>query len=171
MYKRHNIPWFTMYDNYVPSLTTASDILGKVKSVTRLDKEKEGAKATSSSLIDPDRPPRCLHHPRAVSSCVFRPCGHTACETCIGLALLGGSKCHECHAGIAKFVGIKRRLPQISMDNSTENDGLSEWNIQQIEDLALVAAESKLVTILHLPEDNVSHLYRSENPDAEVAWR
>lgn len=172
MYLQHNIPWFTMYDNYVPSLTTTSDALGKVKSVARLDDENEALMPTSSNLIDPDRPPRCVRHPRAVSSCVFRPCGHSACETCIGLALLGGSKCHECRAGVTKFVGIKHPLPQVSEAEGPEgSNGLFEWNIREMEDLALAAADSKQVTVLHLPGDSVSPLYSNPFRETQLSPR
>jgi hypothetical protein len=91
----------------------------------------------------------------------------------IGAALLDGSKCPECRKGVTstKFVGTPRALPHALVtetEGSDGSDGLSEWGIQEMDGLALTAVDSKQVTILHLPKDNVSPLYG--NPVQESRW-
>jgi len=167
MYKQHNIPWFTLYDNYIPHLDTVSTSLAKVKSVAQLDQQEyaSDSESPSSELVDPNHPGRCPRHPRLVASCVFRPCGHLDCDTCLGATLLANSKCVECGDAVAMFVGVDRPIPQVtkagvgggSQHGTTEDQ--AAWNIHEIEELATIATKSKRVTVIHMLEDRVSPLH------------
>jgi len=155
MYERHNVPWFILQDNYIDSLATASDALANVQSVSQLDKQKQTG--PPSDLINPDNPPYCPRHRKTISSCILRPCGHLACQLCLGKALLGGSKCTECNVTIAKFVGMKRPIPVVAKASDEDSD--EEWNVQEMEDLAAAAADTNRVSIIYFAGDRVPPLH------------
>jgi len=157
-YMQYNLPWFSLYDEHIPGLTTTSSSLGKIQSVTQLDAARY---SSSSDLVDPDDA-QCSKHARASATCVFRPCSHLACVACLGETLMKRSKCAKCGAPVTKFVGVKVPVPQVTAADDTEEDGTS-WNISGIEDLAIKGADSKNITIIHLPEDRVSSLYSKPN--------
>jgi hypothetical protein len=170
MYTWHNIPWFSLYDNYIDHLTTASDTLANVQSVSQLDEQNQGGAVSRSDLINPDDPPRCPRHPRSISSCVFRPCGHLACEVCLGKALLSDSKCVECTAPVVKFIGMKRPIPAVA--KVTEEDGEEpEWNIQGMEDLAAAAADTNRVSVIYFAGDRVPPLHSGPRQSASQRSR
>jgi hypothetical protein len=151
-YKSHNIPWVSISDQHVPSLNTTSPILGSLQSVAQLDR----AKFSEIPELDPDRPPMCALHPRTTATCVFRPCSHTACSTCLGAALLKRSHCPKCATKISRFVGTKEPVAEVA----ESEDGETAWDISQMEDLARQAVDSKNISIIHLEMDRVSPLHR-----------
>ncbi|KIJ66163.1 hypothetical protein HYDPIDRAFT_27346 [Hydnomerulius pinastri MD-312] len=88
MYKMHKIPWYKLADDHLPVLpSSASTPLSGVKSVAQLDSSAKQAE------IDPSRPPGCSVHASAASTCVFRPCSHTACSACLGAAMMARMAC------------------------------------------------------------------------------
>ena len=154
--------WYKLFDDYVDSITVVSEALSNVLSVTQLDEQNPASSVRSQlpDLIDPNSPPGCSIHPTAVSSCVFRPCSHVACSNCLGSAMLAGSKCPKCRAGIEKFVGMQTPIPVISQNRgSTGQEG--EWSVEEIERLATTAASSDTVIVIHPLEDRPSPLYSS----------
>lgn len=178
MYLRNGIPWFKLYDDYVEGLSEASEALASVVSVSEIDKGKQKQKLvkvaasssdTSSStkgegsgrLIDPDAPPTCFLHALLTSSCVFRPCGHTVCPQCLGVALLGKSGC-PCGSKIAKVVGMKQPVHQMVSASESDEEDEDLWNFEETEELAVRARSSGKVTIIHLRKDDVAPLQKLE---------
>ena len=162
MYIRNGVKWYKLFDDYVDSITAVSEVLSNVLSVVQLDEERSVSSSQSRSpdLIDPNAPPSCSVHPGAISSCVFRPCSHVACANCLGLAILSGSKCPKCQAGIEKFVGMRNPLPVVSQNTMNINEE-GEWSVKETEKLAATAAASDAVTVIHPLEDRPSPLYSS----------
>ena len=160
MYIQNGVNWYKLFDDYVDSITFVSEALSNVLSITQLDKQnsKSSARSQLPDLIDPNAPPGCSIHPRERSSCVFRPCSHVACEKCLGSAILAGSKCPNCRAGIEKFVGMLTPIPVTSL-NPGNTDQEREWSVKEIERFATTAADK--VIVIHLPEDRPSPLYSS----------
>ena len=159
LYLRHGIAWYKLFDDYVEGITGASDTLKSVVSVGQLDKQKSGGgQPAPDPVVNPDAPPPCHEHPIATASCVFRPCGHPVCPQCLGSAMLGGSKC-SCGSAISKFVGLKQPIPQITASiNDKDGDDEGEWNVQQIEQLAMHAVKSGKIQVIHLFEDDIMPL-------------
>ena len=162
MYTRKGVNWYKIYDDYVDSVTTVSEALSNVLSVTQLDglHSASPAESQSENLIDPDEPPGCSLHPYAVSSCVFRPCGHLACAQCLGSTMLAGSKCSKCGDGVEKFVGMQTPLPVISRNTKSIHEA-GEWSVKETERLAATAADSDTVIIIHHLQNRPSPLYSS----------
>lgn len=160
MYTRRGVNWYTIFDDYVDSITTVSEALSNVLSVTQLDglNLASHAESQSENLIDPDVPPGCSLHPNAMSSCVFRPCGHLACTNCLGSAMLAGSKCSKCRVGVEKFVGMQTPLPVISQNTESIHQA-GEWSVKETERLAATAADSNTVIIIHHLQNRPSPLY------------
>ena len=164
MYTRNGVKWYKLFDDYVDSITVVSEALSNVLSVTQLDEQNQASSTQSQlpDLIDPNAPPDCSIHFRARSSCVFRPCGHVACSNCLGSAMLAGSKCPKCQAGIEKFVGMQTPIPVISQNvENTNTDKEHEWSVKETERLATAAAGSDTVIVIHPQEDRPSPLYSS----------
>ena len=169
MYTRNGVNWYKLFDDYVDSITTVSEALSNVLSVTQLDKKKKKKPASWAQirwrlpdLIDPNFPPGCSVHPREESSCVFRPCSHVACSKCLGSALLAGSKCPKCRAGVEKFVGMVTPIPVTSLNTGNTNTGQErEWSVEETERLATIAASFYTVVVIHPLEDRPSPLYSS----------
>jgi len=160
MYIQNSVSWYKLFDDYVDGITSVSEALSNVLSVTQLDEKNSVSSAQSQSpdLIDPNAPPGCSVHSGARSSCVFRPCNHVACANCLGSAMLAGSKCPRCQAAIEKFVGMRTPLPVISQNKgSTNQEG--EWDVKETERLATAAADSDAVIVFHPLEDRPSPLY------------
>ena len=159
MYIQNGVKWYKLFDDYVDSITAVSEALSNVLSVTQLDEQKSASSSQNQlpDLVDPNAPPGCSVHLGTTSSCVFRPCSHVACANCLGLAMLSGSKCPKCQAGIEKFVGMQTPLPVISQNTNQEG----EWSVKEIETLAATAAGSDAVIIIHPLEDRPSPLYSS----------
>jgi len=162
MYIRYKLPWFRLYDDYLDHLATASDGLRQLQSVAQLDEQEPNI--PSPDLINPDHPLHCPRHPRSTSSCVFRPCGHLACDACLGKALIGQSKCVECEAVIVRFVGIKHPIPVVTKAEGAEVGDVPEWNIEEMEDLAAAAADTNKISVLYFAEDRVPPLH--SNPSS-----
>ena len=158
MYIRNGVNWYKLFDDYVDSITTVSEALSNVLSVTQLDEKNQTTSARSQlpDLIDPKAPPGCSIHSGTESSCVFRPCSHVACSSCLGLAMLGDSKCPKCQAGIEKFVGMQTPVKVIS-----HNKNQGEWSVKETERLATNAPGSDKVIVIHPVEDRPSPLYSS----------
>ena len=152
--------WYKLFNDYVDSITAVSEALSNVLSVTQLDEKNQASSTQSQSpdLIDPKAPPGCSIHPRARSSCVFRPCSHVACSNCLGSAMLADSKCPKCGAGIEKFVGMQKPIPVISQ-NTGNTDQEGEWSVKETERLAATAAGSDTVIVIHPLGDRPSPLY------------
>ena len=76
MYTQSGVNWYKSFDNYVDSITTVSEALSNVLSITQLDEQNLASLAESQlgNLINPNAPPGCSLHPNAMSSCMFRPC-------------------------------------------------------------------------------------------------
>ncbi|KIJ58108.1 hypothetical protein HYDPIDRAFT_44622 [Hydnomerulius pinastri MD-312] len=164
-YKHTNLPWFVLADSHKTTLSLAGSSLSQIKSVAELDAEKE---AECAGEIDPDHPPSCSKHPRTASVCVFRPCSHTACSTCLGAVMMLRMKCLACETKVDRIVGMKDAVVVPSQVEGA--DGL-EWDVSQMEELATLAADSKNVSIIHLEEDRVSPLYRSGSPNGTLFRR
>ncbi|KIJ65290.1 hypothetical protein HYDPIDRAFT_39879 [Hydnomerulius pinastri MD-312] len=154
-YKHPNLPWFVLADSHQTTLSVAGSSLSQLKSVAELDAEKE---AECADEIDPDHPPSCSKHPRIASVCVFRPCSHTACSTCLGAVMMLRMKCLACETKVDRIVGMKDAV--VVPSQVEEGDGL-EWDVSQMEELASLAADSNNVSIIHLEEDRVSPLHKS----------
>ena len=154
--------WYKLFDDYVDSITAVSEVLSNVLSVTQLDEQNlaSSTRGQTPDLIDPSAPPGCSIHPREESSCVFRPCSHIACSKCLGSAMLAGSKCPKCRAGIEKFVGMVTPIPAtVTSLNTGNTDQEGEWSVEETERLAIIAAGSGTVVIIHPQEDRPSPLY------------
>ncbi len=154
-YKTHGISWYSLYDEYMSSLTAASFPLQQIQSVAQLDE------AQVSLLVDPIDPDTacCSKHPRLSASCVFRPCLHLACAASLGETLMKCAHCSKCGTAVANFVGVKDPVPQVTAVNDSTEEGGTSWDIADIEDLAHEATDSGTVTVIHLLKDQVSALY------------
>ena len=77
--------------------------------------------------------------------------------------LVEGSKCIECKVVVSKFIGVKNPIPQVTPATDSEEAEYdeAEWNIHELEELAKMAADSKVVTILHLSQDKVPPLCKA----------
>ncbi|TFK29557.1 hypothetical protein FA15DRAFT_700142 [Coprinopsis marcescibilis] len=160
LYLKQNIPWFKLYDDYVEGITETSEALKSVVSVSELDKRE-----FTDEPIDPDAPPSCPKHKRAIASCVFRPCGHTACGPCLGSAMLGGSKCSHCGSPVSRFIGMKAPIPQISIAEEDEDDEEGDrWDVHEIEEFSSRAVQSGVLHVIHLRQDDVGPLHQL-NPE------
>ena len=74
--------------------------------------------------------------------------------------MLAGLKCPKCLAGIEKFVGMVTPIPAISQNRgNTDQEG--EWSMKETERLAVTAAGSDTVIVIHPLEDRPSPLYSS----------
>ena len=159
--------WYKIFDDYVNSVAVVSETLSDVLSVAQLDKQNPASSTQSQSapdLVNPHAPPGCSIHPSERSSCVFRPCNHVACSNCLGSAVLAGSKCPKCQAGIENFVGMLTPIPVISQNtgNFVNDDQEGEWSVKETERLATTAAGSdSTVFVIHPLEDRPSPLYSS----------
>ncbi|KIM86505.1 hypothetical protein PILCRDRAFT_328093 [Piloderma croceum F 1598] len=122
-YKANKIPWYSVFDDHIPSLDKASEVLQGVK---------------SSPTVS-----------------IFRPCSHTACDTCLGQALRKRSECPQCGATVIRFVGMKEPILNVTECTASESEQ-EAWNITGIEHLARQAAESNNVTVIHLEGDKVN---------------
>jgi len=141
MYIRNGVNWYKLFDDYVESITVVSEALSNVLSVTQLDEQNPVSSALNQSpdLIDPYAPPGCPIHPSERSSCVYRPCSHVACSNCLGSAVLAGSKCPKCQAGIERFVGMLTPIP-VTSQNTGNSKQKGEWSVKETERLATTAA-------------------------------
>ena len=83
-----------------------------------------------------------------------------ACSNCLGSAILAGSKCPKCWAGIEKFVGMVTPIPVISQNTGNASQE-GEWSVEETERLAATAASSDTVIVIHPLEDRPSPLYSS----------
>ena len=155
MYTRQGVPWFELFDDYMDSITETSQALAAVRSVSQMD-ESRSIKG-KESMINPDSPPFCPQHRRNRSECVFRPCGHAVCHQCLGSALMGGSKCW-CGSSIAKFIGMKRPMAQVTAPSLEEGDEEADWNVEEIEQVSLDAVKGGKVIVIHLTEDRPAPL-------------
>ena len=160
MYIQNGVNWYKLFDDYMDGITVVSEALSNVLSVTQLDEQNSGSLARSQlpDLIDPNAPPGCSIHPREESSCVFRPCSHVACSKCLGSAMLAGSKCPKCRAGIDKFVGMLTPIPVTSFNTGNANQEV-EWSVEETERLATIAAGSDTVVVIHPLKDRPSPLH------------
>ncbi|KAH7927431.1 hypothetical protein BV22DRAFT_1193589 [Leucogyrophana mollusca] len=152
-YRRNNVPWFSLSDDHMAGLQSSGP-LSSVKSVAQLDQEKH---IQSGGDIDPNKPPGCSLHNRSPSACVFRPCSHTACNTCLGTAMMKRMQCPMCSAKIARIVGMTEAVPQVV--ESGDDEGTLAWDVAQIEELAITASDSRNISIIHLEEDRVPPLH------------
>ena len=157
------MPWYKLFDHYVESITTGLSALRNVLSVTHLNKQNSassaGAESQLDNLIDPKVPPNCSLHPSVTSPCVFRPCGHLACTNCVGSAVLAGYRCPNCQATVEKFVGMQTSLSVSQRKGGAYQEG--QWSAEETEELAMAAASSKAVIVIHQQEDRPSPLYSS----------
>jgi pectate lyase len=85
--------------------------------------------------------------------------------------MANGSKCIECHAPIAKFIGMKRPGAQVTK-TSDGGDGEVEWTVEDMEDLATAAANTNKVSVIHFVGDRVPSLHSSRTFEAQArqAW-
>lgn len=169
MYATHGLPWYKIFDDYIDSITEVSNALASVLSIAELDNLKsDSSTKVADPVVNPDAPPSCFIHQLANSAFVFRPCGHAVCAQCFGLAfaqMAGGSTQCSCGSPIAKFVGMKQPVPQITMAQPAEAESDHEtthWNVKDIEQLSLHAAQSGKVVVIHRPEDSVAPLQQKE---------
>ena len=130
----------------------------KRSSVTQLDKQNS-VSSIESHLPDLIAPPGCSIHPGSRSTCVFRPCSHVSCLNCQDFAMLAGSKCPKCQAGIEKFVALQRPISLTSQN--TGNAGQGEWSVKETVWFASNAASSDTVIVIHPLEVRPSPLYSS----------
>ena len=111
MYIRNGVNWYKLFDDYVDSITTVSEALSNVLSVTQLDEKNQASSARSQlpDLINPNARPRCSIHPGARSSCVFRPCSHVACSKCLGRRCLVILNVRNVRLGLRNLLGCRRQ--------------------------------------------------------------
>ncbi|KAJ7152799.1 hypothetical protein C8R46DRAFT_1301987 [Mycena filopes] len=157
LYAQYNLAWFSLYDNFQPDVSHVSEALAALKSVSALD---EINMSSASALVDPDHPGYCSVHIGQITTCVFRPCGHTGCSGCLGAAMLNGSRCTTCNAHIERFVGTTQPVP-VTVSRSSDGD-TREWSVSVIESLARQTRDRATVEIVQFdPRERVSPLFRS----------
>ncbi|KAH8798083.1 hypothetical protein DL96DRAFT_1639877 [Flagelloscypha sp. PMI_526] len=163
LYREHRLPWYTLYDNFQPDISSVSKDLAALKSVSTLDnvKHQSTSTPTSSKLVDPEHPGQCSTHFGQAVTCVFRPCGHRGCPGCLGNAMMNGSKCPHCNALISKFVGTKQPIPVVvsqTEGDDSEPDG-PHWSVSVIEELAQQTRDRATVEFISYdPRERVSPL-------------
>jgi hypothetical protein len=166
LYAQHKFPWFSLYDNFQSDISSVSEALAALKSVSSLDEDKAHSNSISNALVDPDDPGYCTAHIGQIITCVFRPCGHTGCAGCLGAAMLNGSKCTTCNAHIEKFVGTKQPIP-VTVSQSPNND-TKEWSVSVIDTLARQTRDRATVEIIQFdPRERVSPLFRANSQVAD----
>jgi hypothetical protein len=183
-YQAHNLPWFKLSDTTVTAIAPKTDILGKIKAIAEIDREKLAAEKAQAlpapeTLIDPDRPPSCSLHPNLLAEVVFRPCGHTACSGCLGKAMLKRSKCPCCSKQISTFVGMKEpvagfdqeEIGDTEVDNSEATWNVKLAEIEQGEVLATQAVTQGKVVVIHLEKDRVAPLYSKDGTPPKKSFQ
>jgi hypothetical protein len=126
----------------------------KIRSVRQHD---DSSLPLSTPMLDPDSPPPCSLHRGNLASCVYRPCGHDACEGCLGKSIINGSKCPTCDEPVGAFVGFKKPIAKVSPGRGSSGNW---WTIEkQIEGLSVDKRDTENVVTLFLDEDRVSSLH------------
>jgi len=121
-YKDNNLPWFDLYSEALA--TEQAGHFANVQSLAEVDAivarslnaEKPG-RAPLHQLLDPAKPPPCSTHSDKLASCVYRPCGHLACDDCLFKQLdkisfdvddkKSKNGCDLCKSEIGLYVGFR----------------------------------------------------------------
>ena len=156
-YQRYGIPWFVLSDGNQGTLSKVSSELQGIKSITELDAERTALECAKA--IDPSQPGPCAKHGTMLVTCVFRPCGHGACDVCIGGAMRT-RKCLHCGDALEKFVGVSEAIVDLVQGDASAAG--KEWNVVQIEELANAAVRNGFVTVIHTAD--VVPLYNKRRP-------
>ncbi|KDQ55261.1 hypothetical protein JAAARDRAFT_196109 [Jaapia argillacea MUCL 33604] len=147
-YAENNVPWFSIADDYLADSRNKRQPQQDIKSAHKPDRS-QGFQLPD--LVDPDRPPSCALHPRITSTCVFRPCSHSGCDSCSGTARKG-SRCPKCKTRVQRLVGFKQAFAQI--------DGIAQHSTVS-NNIAIIHLEGDRVAPLHAPPLHAPPIYES----------
>ncbi|KAJ7938368.1 hypothetical protein B0H13DRAFT_1942690 [Mycena leptocephala] len=155
-------------DTTVTAIAPKTDILGKIKAIAEIDREKLAAEKAQAlpapeTLIDPDRPPSCSLHLTFSLRSFSGP-------RVPGKAMLKRSKCPCCSKQISTFVGMKEpvagfdqeEIGDTEVDNSEATWNVKLAEIEQGEVLATQAVTQGKVVVIHLEKDRVAPLYSKD---------
>ncbi|KIM75941.1 hypothetical protein PILCRDRAFT_826774 [Piloderma croceum F 1598] len=152
-YKAYRYPWFCLYDEKMPALPST----GRFNNIRSVRQHDDSSLAPYDPMLDPKSPPPCSLHQGSLSSCVNRPCGHNACESCLEKSLINGSKCPSCNQLISTFIGFKKPLAKV---NSSGGGPDNWWTVEeQIQGFSVDEINDDNVVTLVLEEDRVANLH------------
>jgi hypothetical protein len=155
-YKAYDYPWFSLYDERLPTLEPTGRF-DRVRSVTQLDR-----RIGISDSIDPEKPPVCTEHASTPASMVLRPCGHTACTACFGQIIVEGeSRCVSCRAVVERFIGFKKPVARVRSGGGSEG---TWWEAEAAITGIAAGERSGNVVTLRLKEDTISPLRGAGRP-------
>lgn len=150
-YARYDYPWFNLYDESL-NMLEPTDRFRNLRSVRQLDT------SSNSDLPDAQNPPKCSAHASHVAGCVLRPCGHYACDSCLGKTLLSNSRCFVCEEAVSRMVGFQKPLPRVSAGCGSDGDWMSvEEQIDGVSSDDILTDSANVVTLI-LDDDRVSCL-------------
>jgi len=150
-YEKYDYPWYRLYDENSQAISMTGGFTG-LQSVFTIDSSRVRQRRPAFTSLDPNAPPRCSHHGESNAVCVFRPCSHNACTSCLGAAMMKNSECPVCCCVIAKFVGFKAPIVKVHAGCGSEEG----WTVEQgIVGVLVADGYAENVITLFLDEDRV----------------
>jgi hypothetical protein len=165
-YEKYDYPWYKIYDENSTAISGTDNFI-PVKSVHDIDNIRFVHKHPGLVSLNPDTPPPCTSHSESTSVCVFRPCNHSACTACLGMAMVGNPECPICSAVILKFVGFKKPIAKVHAVSGEPED--KEWAVEQRIVGVRADEDADNVITLFLAEDAVSGFHGSASIGARHA--
>ena len=158
-YRRYDYPWFDLYDEQIPAITSTGRF-NNIQSIRQLDTLGLPSYSVKPApqLLNPKAPPPCSTHDDAKACVVLRPCGHFACVTCFGQAMMNGSKCGvlDCDKIAEALIGFEKPVAKVNVGGGSMGKW---WTFEdQIDGIAVGETDGRVVT-LFLDEDCVSRLH------------
>lgn len=148
-YLTNKLPWFTLYDEYIPTANNASSAmpLAGVRSIAQLDQHRV---STGGSSIQRE----CGYCAYEMATQRSSPCGHAFCDDCSVTAA-----CPVCHKPVSSWdrFAAAMRLPGKEDEDGVEASSFDE-RILMLRDVA----ESGKVLSFRLREHTISPLYEEQ---------
>ena len=155
-YEQYHYSWYNLYDEDFATISTTGRFT-YLKSVKELDYLRYTIRRPGPTPLHYDEASPCASHPESTAVCVFRPCSHSACAACLGMAMISNSLCAVCGHWISRFVGFDKPVAKVSTACGNDEEG---WAVAEGVVGTQAADESNdTVITLFLDEDRVSGLH------------